>query len=360
MKTFLRKLIFYILAKSGFYVIWNYLNRRSIVILTIHGVMDAKEKAQWIPTRPQVSIEQLEESIKLIQKHYTFITMAEAISMLSGTEPLRENCVVVTFDDGYRNNLTHAWPILRSYKVPGIVFVAVGAVDGRECFWFDRLDYAVQQYVASGGRDIQLGDERIQIDASTRDRLRTSIKSIIFKIKGLSGSEAETMAIAEKTIAGLEQLTGKSLNDLVETDPWCGVMSWDDVKAAGDSGLHIGSHTIGHARLSRLNESEIRWQLAESKRKIEDSMGQSCDFFCYPNGSYNQDAPGLVREAGYSAAVTVQEGINYPGADLYQLKRLHLPQGQTPEESLAVTSGFSWKLSLLLKYLRGMGMTQHA
>jgi peptidoglycan/xylan/chitin deacetylase (PgdA/CDA1 family) len=318
--------------------------------------MDDEEDALWIPTRPQISTKLLDTSIKLIGKYYNFISMEEAVQMLSGAVPFREHCIVVTFDDGYRNNLTHAWPVLSKYNVPAIVFVSVGHVEQRKCFWFDRLDYAVQQYVAAGGKYCELGGERIKLDITNRTTLQASIKSVIFKIKELSGSDAEAMSVAEKTISELEAASGKSLTDIIDEDSWCGVISWDGLREASKKGMSIGSHTVDHARVGLLGEEAARWQLNESKRMIEEKLHQSCDYFCYPNGSYTQETLHLVREAGYKAALTTREGGNQPGEDLYQLKRVHIPQGRTPQEALAVASGFSIKLSNLLRRLRGKGV----
>jgi peptidoglycan/xylan/chitin deacetylase (PgdA/CDA1 family) len=328
------------------------------MVVTIHGVMDVEEESLWVPTRPQVSTKQLDASLRFIGKYYNFISLDEAVQMLSGVIPFRAHCVVITFDDGYRNNLTHALPILCKYNVPGIMFTAVGHVERRDCFWFDRLDYAIQQYVAIGGKYCDLGGERMPLDITNRKTLQASIKSVIFKIKDLSGSDTEVMSIVEKTISELEKASGKSLNDIIEVDSWCGVISWDDLRTASEKGMGVGSHTVDHARVGLLNEEATRWQLNESKRMIEEKLHQSCDYFCYPNGNYTQEILPLVREAGYKAALTTIEGGNQPGDDVHQLKRVHLPQGRTPQEALAVASGFSFKLSMLLRRLRGMGVAQ--
>jgi peptidoglycan/xylan/chitin deacetylase (PgdA/CDA1 family) len=358
-KPTLKNLFYAILSMSGFYRLWKIFNRKSIVFLTLHGVMNRGEGAEWTPARTQISTEQLDESVRLISKYYHFVSLEEAVQMLSGELPFRGHSVVITFDDGYRNNLTHALPVLRRHGVPAILFAAVGHVEKRKCFWFDRLDYALQQYMASGKRYCLLGDERIELDNSDPQKLQQSVKSVIFKIKELSGNDGEAMAIAEATISELERATGKTLNAIIDSDPWCGVASWDDVKLARERGMVIGSHTVDHARVGLLDADSVKWQLSESKKMIEEKLNQPCDYFCYPNGSYNQEVIPLVREVGYKAALTTQEGVNYPGDDLYQLKRLHMPQGRSPQEALAVASGFSFKLSLLLRMLRETGTAKH-
>jgi peptidoglycan/xylan/chitin deacetylase (PgdA/CDA1 family) len=358
MKQKYKNLHYAILTSSGFYWLWRCFCHDSIVFMTIHGVMDIEDDALWIPTRPRISTKQLDITLGLIGKYYNFISIDEAVSMLSGDIPFRQHCVVITFDDGYRNSFTHAWPVLCKHNAPGILFPAVGHVESRKCFWFDRLDYAIQQHVSNGGEYCELAGEKIPLDKTDRKTLQASVKSVILKVKELPGNDIDVMSATEKAISKLEEASGKSLNDIVESDPWSGVISWDDLRLASEKGMDIGSHTVDHARIGLLSEQAAKWQLKESKRMIEENLNKSCNYFCYPNGNYTQETIPLVKEAGYEAALTTKEGDNKPGVDLYQIKRVHMPQGRTPQEGLAVASGFGFKLSTLINRLRGTSVAQ--
>ena len=73
-----------------------------------------------------------------------FVSLGDAVEMLAGRKPLVPYSLVLTFDDGYRNNITHALPLLRRNQVPATIYLATGHVEERRPFSFDRLDYALQ------------------------------------------------------------------------------------------------------------------------------------------------------------------------------------------------------------------------
>src|SRR5262245_47950086 len=121
-----RSLLLALLRWSGFMWLWRFLHRYEVGILTMHGVMDTGEHTAWVPLRPQLSRWRLEECVRGLSNYYHFISLEDAVSMLTGRKPVRPYSLVLTFDDGYRNNIKHALPILRRYGVPATFFVATG------------------------------------------------------------------------------------------------------------------------------------------------------------------------------------------------------------------------------------------
>ncbi len=92
-----------------------------------------------------------------------------------------------------------------------------------------------------------------------------------------------------------------------------------DWLAAGHS---IGSHTTTHRMLKKLSEAEAREEIAGSKKRLEDLFGVAIRHFCYPSGRYNAMVRGLVEEAGYHTACTVEFGINTPETPRLELRRI--------------------------------------
>jgi peptidoglycan/xylan/chitin deacetylase (PgdA/CDA1 family) len=347
-----RTLCFYLLELTGFFHLWSKLNKNSVIILMIHGVMDNSDGTLWTPLRPQLSRRHMERSLRLLSKYYTFVSLKEAVDMIEGNAPLIEKSILVTFDDGYKNNITHAMPILKSLNIPATIFPATGNIENRSCFWFDRLDYGFQNYKALGNNVVVYDQKRYDINSNNRIALRGVLKEIIFSIKSPERNDNEAMASAEKLITYFESTTGKKLNDIAESDPWCGLMTWEDLHSAVESGISVGSHTSDHARLGLLNSDEVRHQLKHSKSTLEQKLGISCDFFCYPNGSYNESVLDIVKETGYRAAITTDEGFNLVGDNVFKLKRMNFPTLGNEYETLAVACGFVFKLSCVYKRIK--------
>ena len=88
------------------------------------------------------------------------------------------------------------------------------------------------------------------------------------------------------------------------------------------AGHEIGSHTVTHRNLSKLDEPEARRQIIDSKKMLEDQFGSQIRHFCYPHGKSNDMVEELVREAGYETACTMRFGVNGPGGDAMALRRI--------------------------------------
>jgi peptidoglycan/xylan/chitin deacetylase (PgdA/CDA1 family) len=335
-----RSLFLRLLNRSGGLRLWRWLRRHRIVILTAHGVMDAEDDPPWVPLRPQLSRRRLDDCLRILSRYYRFVSLEEAVAMLAGRAPVRPYSLVLTFDDGYRNHLTHALPILRRHGVPATFFLATGHIDHRRPFWFDRLDYALQ-HLPAGAHELPVGPRTIGIDARDRAALRASYKRLRDEGKALVRHDTEMLREMETLAEVLEARSGRRLADLLETDDWTAIATWDEIRAAAGDDVSFGSHTVDHVRLSFVDAETMEDQLRRSKRTIEAETGRPCRYFCYPNGSFDGRAAETTRACGYDAAVTTEEGTNRPGTDLMTLRRVDLaPDGDLTRLLLDV-SGLS-------------------
>jgi len=103
-------------------------------------------------------------------------------------------------------------------------------------------------------------------------------------------------------------------------------LSWEEVKAMQDSGLvTIGSHCMGPDPLTKISApDEIKRQIFESRRVLEEKLGRKVFAFSYPEGRFTSQIRGLVIDAGYKVAVATNPGRHYPDDDVFALKRLRI------------------------------------
>jgi peptidoglycan/xylan/chitin deacetylase (PgdA/CDA1 family) len=321
----MRSLLFYLFRLTGLVHLLQRLNRNSVAIFMLHGVMDEMAPSSWVPLRPQLSRKQLRLTLKTLSSYYHLVGMEDAVQMLSGQAPFQPNCMVLTFDDGYRNQLKHAWPILQEFGAPATIFLATGHIESRKPFWFDRLDYAIQQARLSGRR-FTAGNEVVVFPSEDRNDLRVAFKRLRDSAKIAPRPDRLMVLEMESMAKSLEEECGCRLEDIFEEDDWTGLLTWQEIRAAASQeGLTFGSHTVDHTRLGGVNEKEIRKQLLLSKQSIERHTGKECRYFCFPSGSFSSLSVRLLKECGYEAAVTTQEGINRPGQDLFRLYRISPP-----------------------------------
>jgi peptidoglycan/xylan/chitin deacetylase (PgdA/CDA1 family) len=306
----------------------------------VHGVMENDGRQKWEPLRPQLSPRDLDRYLGHLAQCYTFVSLDEAIEGLAGRAPMRPNSLVLTFDDGYRNNLSHALPILRKYGAPATIFVATGHVDRHEPFWFDRLDYALQHGLAEPRR-FQVGSQVVQMSGRDRDDLAESYGRLRDLAKREMVDDERFHELMNSLSLELEMNGGTALADICDDDDWSAVATWEQIAKASGDGVIFGSHTVKHIRLSYVSHETVRAQMEQSKRAIEQHVDQPCRYLAYPNGDFNEAVVAIAREVGYAAAVTIQEGLNKRGDDLLSLRRINLSVGLSKLELYAHLSGFS-------------------
>jgi peptidoglycan/xylan/chitin deacetylase (PgdA/CDA1 family) len=333
-----------LLYRSGVLWLWRWLHRHRVVILTAHGVMDAEDSPPWVPLRPQLSRRRLDDCLRILSRHYRFVSLGEAVDMLAGRAPVRPYSLVLTFDDGYRNNFKHALPILRRHGVPATFFLATGHIEHRRPFWFDRLDYALQQ-LPPGTHELRVGPRTIRVDATDRAARRASYKRLRDEAKALVRHDLEMLREMEALAECLEAQSGRRLAHVFEHDDWTATLTWDEIRAAAGNDVAFGSHTVDHVRLSFVDAETMDDQLRRSKQAIEAETGRPCRYFCYPNGSFDRQAAETVRACGYEAAVTTQEGSNRPGCDLMALRRVDLSPSRDLTQTLLDVAGLGDAIS---------------
>jgi peptidoglycan/xylan/chitin deacetylase (PgdA/CDA1 family) len=115
---------------------------------------------------------------------------------------------------------------------------------------------------------------------------------------------------------------GKAIHPRYQWDSGRVHLNWSEVKQlATEPGITIGSHTLSHPYLSRLDDVLARAEIVDSGRKITEQLGIPTEVFCYPSGDYGERELKYVREAGYRGAVTVSPGRNRDSVNLFALRR---------------------------------------
>ena len=313
--------------------------------------MSSGNGERWDPLRPQLSPVFLEKSLDVLRKNFSFISLQAAVEILGGGRAPVANAIVMTFDDGYRSNLTHALPILRKYGIPATFFLSTGQIERRIPFWVDRLDFAIQQ-ADLDGRDVQIGGEKIRIRGRNQSDLRKSYSRIRNAAKRMSGDYMEMDNALNSLAETLETESGRSLNDFFEDDPWSGLMTAEEIKSATGNDITFGSHTVDHFRMNMSDSKFMRKQFEDSKKSIEKWTGEECRFLCYPYGIYNREGMEIARKCGYTAALTSTPGRNKIGADLYSLRRTAFPMNEEMYKILPTANGLASTLGRIKSSLK--------
>lgn len=254
--------------------------------------------------------------MEFVASAFRVMTFGEALDALeNGRLPTRS--LVITFDDGYADNVAVAMPIMRKVGVPGTFFVSTGFLDGGR-MWNDTVIECIRR---SELREIDLeslGCGRVSLQ--TMEDRRKAIGTILLKLKYLGLAErdqavARVQQAAEPT--GLPQ-------DLM--------MTTAQVRELHDSGMEIGAHTVHHPILASIPVEKAEQEIREGRDRLQQIVGRPIVVFAYPNGKperdYRAEHVALVRRLGFRGAVTTAPGVATAGDDLFQIPR-YTPWGNS-------------------------------
>jgi len=344
-----KQLLLQALHSAGLLQLFLASQRNKVTILMLHGVIDPDTPSTWKPLRSHLTTNQLSKTLTILAQYYHFVSLPEATEMLAGARPLVPNSLALTFDDGYRNNLTSALPILRQFKAPATIFLSTGNVTEQKPFWFDRIDYAIQS-MNNDTVSRQGIPELAAIDFSTRETLTRSFITFIRKEKNNYPTDTDMRSAIGNLTERMEQRSGKGLTDILANDPWAGVLTWNEIQQAA-SEVYFGSHGVDHCQLGLIPPKAAKEELLASREAIEFHTGYPCRHLAYPNGSFNKNLLSLVKECNYLSAVTSVHGLNRQGAEMLTLRRIAFPRDCTPAGALAETTGLStyWR-KILTKF----------
>ncbi|MDO4367790.1 MAG: polysaccharide deacetylase family protein [Bacteroidales bacterium] len=257
----------------------------SPMVIYWHGVA---EKYDSIIESESVSKNIFEKQIKYLMSHYEIISIEEYY------ERYINNCftnreVVLTFDDGYKNNLTVAAPILKKYGIPFTVFISVINVEKQDRFYI--LD---PRLIIIGGELKEVSIKCIKkhfLLSSKTERIKCAYEIENF----MKESSIELCLEIDKELRELVGLD--KYNDLRKQYPNMEPLTWEEIKTLQrDYNCTIGSHCMDHCCCHNKQSLEtLKFQLEESKHIIEERTGMECSYFAYPNGNFTVKSNNIVR-----------------------------------------------------------------
>jgi len=255
-----------------------------------------------------ISTELFDIQMKIVASYFNPLPLSEAVERLkSGTLP--SHAVCVTFDDGYLDNITEALPVLKKYNISATFFIAASFLDDG-IMWNDAVIESIRNVTTEYFDLTDIGLENY--------RMTNWQEKNHAKHKILSALKYKQLAERNKLIQHVIRKSGHDVaNNLM--------MSSKQVKELFDQGMEIGGHTINHPILAKISDHESIKEIKDGKKQLEDMIGERITSFAYPNGRPNQDYfqqhARIVRNAGFTCAVSTSDGISNINTDPYQLPR---------------------------------------
>jgi peptidoglycan/xylan/chitin deacetylase (PgdA/CDA1 family) len=282
---------------------------RGALILAYHRVRGDGPETPFDPGTFSATEAMLEAQLRFITRHFEVVG-PEAIERDPDALGRR---VVVTFDDGYRDNYELALPLLRKYGVPATFFLTTGFLDSPRVPWWDELAWMVRR---SPPRALDAGDWLNQPVALEGDRSR-AITELTNAYKALPSERGEAFLDACAEAAGTGRCDAAAAADL-----W---MTWEMASELRDAGMTIGGHSATHPVLARAGPEAQSREIEECARRLGEELGVAMRFFAYPVGlpaSFDEGTRRILRDVGVKLAFSLYGGYLRPGAlDPYDVPR---------------------------------------
>lgn len=289
--------------------IWNLIDT-PVVVLIYHRVAVLQSDFHGIALSP----ENFRAHLEYLKRNFQVIRFEEDWSAVN------KPAVVVTFDDGYADNVRVALPIIEEVGVPVTFFISTGNIGTSDEFWWDELERLVLRGSRYPGR-FELKDPRYGKawpTASLKER-----KAMFWELH-----QSAKKISAEQRLAWLGQIREWAGQDGTAEEA-NRAMTRDELRRLAQSPwVTIGAHTVSHPPLSALSEAEQRREIMSSREQLEQLIEREITVFSYPFGDrcdYDATTFRICREAGFVKAAAAFPGEAHPWTDPYQIPRHSIP-----------------------------------
>ena len=305
--TRMLKTVLTALHYSGIGSLFAPLTRGKGVIFTLHQVQPdggAAESSRpaFDPNRIlRITPKFLESALLQVRASgFETVSLDEAIERIEGRSPSDKPFACFTFDDGYRDNRTHAYPLLKRYNVPFTIYVPTDFPDGRGELWWLVLERVVRQ---SPAVIVQMaGELRTFVCITASEKLKT-YDAIYWWLRGLPEDRARQ--VVRDLAAGANVDIAEICRNLI--------MTWDEIRElAADPLVTIGAHTKRHYAVAKLSSSEARSEIAGSVARIEAELDRPCRHFSFPYGDETSATKrdfDIAASLGLASSVTTRKGL---------------------------------------------------
>ena len=255
---------------------------------------------------------------QLFEAHLAYLTHACDVLPLDaiadrGAAPNGRVGVAITFDDGYRDNLDVAFPLLRKYGCPATIFLPTSFIGTGRPFWWEQLEAWIADARAEVAHD---GDVYDLATVSGKDRLFDRLR--VGLTRAGPARRQQLLEHARALLAASRDVESSTL-------------SWPQIDSLAASGLiSFGAHTVNHFAVSSLTDAELDFEVGASRRELTQRLAVPSGFFAYPYGRYadlDPRAAGVLRTHGFTGAVTLVAGAVERSPSVYSLPRIFVERG---------------------------------
>jgi len=299
----------------------------ALTVVTYHRVQTPVPVALFDDEVIDATTESFDSQLETIARHFRTVGIDDLIGFLDG-KPLPPNPIIISFDDGYRDNRHAALPLLQKHGLRALFFIVSSAIEDRRVFWWDRIAYLLKQSVRT---ELELTYPRpLRLALEPR---RHAIDTLLRIVKDDWNLDLDRFLDELAVAAGVSYTRA---DDRRFADQL--LMTWDDVRELAAAGMDVESHTRTHRLLGTIPPDQLSEELLGSRLQLEAALNRPVRALAYPaGGGHSTERPILreaLRAAGYQLAFTSATGINQllvaPTIDRWGIRRICIDRDLPP------------------------------
>jgi len=336
-KTIIKKIIIIFLSYIG--KIRLKFGNNYLIVLMYHRVLPKNyEKLSSVQPGMYVTPQSLKKHIQLISEYVEIVHLDRYLEDMSAGRKVPSRACAITFDDGWKDNYQYGFDVLKETKSPASIYLVSEMIGSNEHFWpeeITRLCHSILENTRLGFEKhesyqwlMRIGFDT-ELDLSDNIKVQNCMETVINNAKEYPENIIIEYINEIKKYAKIKEESDSEL------------LSWDEVNEMKNSGLLcFGSHTKNHVRLNdNIDLNIMVEEIRDSKRMIDEKLGQNTSLFCFPNGDMCKQALELA-EKYYEHGLTTERGINRKDLQ-FLLKRIgmHEDMANTEEKFFAKLSG---------------------
>lgn len=272
--------------------------------------VNPKRDSLWDP----MDVELFDKCIKYISKKYEVVLFEELVFDKNAIAK-KNKYATIMFDDGYKDNIEYAIPILEKYNVKASFYIVTDCIDKNIPTWTHILEHSFQ--------NTNIGELKLSFDFLPKEYQFKEFENISDRIEFVSKIKPYL-----KTIPHIQRelVLTKITNTFSDVEAPKLMMNWDDIREIKKNGHYIGSHTVTHSMLGTMkDENDIEQELRDSGNKINMELGYFPLTISYPVGSFNEITKKLSRKVGYKIGLAVKQDTFDPFiTDMFEVSRIEL------------------------------------
>ncbi|MEX2382396.1 MAG: polysaccharide deacetylase family protein [Opitutales bacterium] len=306
---------------------------RGATILLYHRVAQVRPD----PWGLCVSPENFAEHLEVLQRTGRPILHLTDLERKLRNGPLPRGAIVITFDDGYADNLYNAQPLLARYKTPATFFIATGCIDRHREFWWDELDRILLQPGNLPPKLSLILNQR-RYEWNLRDDSAYSENDSRKHCTWTTGNEAPTRrhSLYRELWEHLANIDESEKDEIIDrlarwgnlprtSRPSHASLTSDELQTlANNKHIEIGAHSVNHPMLASLTPLQQSKEIEDSKIFLEKLLNRPVRSFSYPHGNLSNETVSLVRDAHFNCACSTVADIVRKGSDPFQLPRIEV------------------------------------